>query len=205
MFSHAVYGAGEDRRAVRHIYVSLWGVYSCRAFHTWDVDTDCDDNFQNGIQRIFEADADTRPGDAWGALGAWAFAASRICDWLQMQPQIDAGHIAVVGHSRGGKTALWCAAQDTRIFTAYASCSGCAGAAVTRGKKGERVAQITENFPSWFCRNYRRYAGCEEEMPFEQHMRFMVCRGLWMKHFRNRIRRCTADRSVIICVPAGTI
>lgn len=120
MFSHAVYGAGEDRRAVRHIYVSLCGVYSCRAFHTWDVDTDCDDNFQNGIQRIFEADADTRPGDAWGALGAWAFAASRICDWLQMQPQ------------------------------------------------------ITENFPSWFCRNYRRYAGCEEEMPFEQHMRFMI-------------------------------
>lgn len=149
--------------------------YAAAAFHTWDVDTDCDDHFQNGIQRIFEADADLRPGDAWGALGAWAFAASRICDWLRGQPQIDAGHICVAGHSRGGKTALWCAAQDERIYSVYANCSGCAGAAVTRGKRGERVAEITENFPFWFCRNYRRYAGREEEMPFEQHMLLALC------------------------------
>ncbi|MCI8442514.1 MAG: alpha/beta hydrolase [Provencibacterium sp.] len=149
--------------------------YAAAAFHTWDVDTDCDDGFQNGIERIFEADAASRPDDAWGALGAWAFAASRICDWLLLQPQVDAQHIAVVGHSRGGKTALWCAAQDERIYSAYSSCSGCSGAAVTRGKKGERVAQIVRNFPYWFCKNYRRYAGREEEMPFEQHMLLALC------------------------------
>ncbi len=144
--------------------------YAAAAFHTGDVDTDCDDGFQNGIQRIFEADSSLRPDDAWGALGAWAFGASRVCDWLLEQPQITPGKIAVIGHSRGGKAALWCAAQDERFCSVYSSCSGCSGAAVTRGKAGERVAEITRSFPYWFCRNYSRYAGREEEMPFDQHM-----------------------------------
>ena len=47
--------------------------------------------------------------------------------------------------------------------------SGCSGDAITRGKRGERVADITQRSPYWFCNSYAQYAGREEDMPFDQH------------------------------------
>ena len=31
------------------------------------------------------------------------------------------------------------------------------------------MEQITRNFPYWFCGNYKKYIGREQEMPFDQH------------------------------------
>ena len=83
--------------------------------------------------------------------------------------RIDPLKITVIGHSRLGKTALLCAALDDRFYGAVSNDSGCSGAAVSLGKKGETIADITEQFPFWFCENYMKYAGKEKEAPFDQH------------------------------------
>lgn len=62
---------------------------------------------------------DTDPGK----LVFWAYAASRALDVLTFRPEVDARNIAVIGHSRLGKAALLCGAQDTRIrFTCANRC-----------------------------------------------------------------------------------
>ena len=106
----------------------------------------------------------------WGKIGMWAFAASRVLDYLETRDDIDAARACVSGHSRLGKTALWCAAQDERFAMVVSNNSGCSGAALSRGKTGETIQNITDVFPYWFCGNYRSWSGKENEMPFDQHM-----------------------------------
>lgn len=104
-----------------------------------------------------------------GKIGLWAFAASRVMDVLQTIPAINTDRIAVVGHSRLGKTALWCAAQDLRFSMAVSNDSGCGGAALFRGKRGERVDFMAKRFPYWFCGNYTKFSNNESEFSTDQH------------------------------------
>jgi hypothetical protein len=103
-------------------------------------------------------------------ISKWAWAASRVMDYALTLDWADRERIFLVGHSRLGKTALWCAAQDERFAGAGVNESGCGGVAVFRDKQGERVADITRVFPYWFCEEFKKYAGREHEMPFEQSM-----------------------------------
>ena len=138
-----------------------------------DVAFDGQDNFEGGIASHFD-----RTKYTWGKIGMWAWAASRVYDYLETVDWADYCRIAVAGHSRLGKTALWCAANDPRFALACVNDSGCSGDAITRDKKGERVAQITKNFPYWFCENYKKYANNESAMPFDQHFLVAaVCPG----------------------------
>lgn len=145
--------------------------YACAAFRTHEVAPDYEEGFRTGFHRLFPeyADDESRPDDAWGTLTVWAWAASRVMDYFVTEPMIDETKVAVVGHSRGGKTSLWCAAQDERFAMAISSCSGNSGDAISRGKTGESIAQILDRFPFWFARNYQKYAGNEQSMPFDQH------------------------------------
>jgi len=129
-----------------------------------DVAFDGQDNFEGGIASHFD-----RTKYTWGKIGMWAWSASRVFDYLETVDWADLSRVAVIGHSRLGKTALWCAANDTRFSLACVNDSGCSGDAITRDKKGERVAQITKNFPYWFCENYKKYVNNEHGMPFDQH------------------------------------
>ena len=129
-----------------------------------DVAFDGNDNFEGGIASHFD-----RTKYTWGKIGMWAWSASRVFDYLETTEWADLNRVAVIGHSRLGKTALWCAANDTRFALACVNNSGCSGDAITRDKKGERVAQITKNFPYWFCENYKKYINNEHGMPFDQH------------------------------------
>jgi pimeloyl-ACP methyl ester carboxylesterase len=132
-----------------------------------DIDEDYDDEHRGGVHGVFG-----RPnGDAsWGTIAAWAWGASRVLDVVSdIVPEIDANRIAVVGHSRGGKTALWAAATDSRFAMAVSNNSGCAGAALSRGAKGETVGEINVGFPHWFSTNYRRYGKDPYKLPIDQH------------------------------------
>lgn len=108
----------------------------------------------------------TRKATDWGTIGAWAWGNSRVMDWIESRPELDAKRVAVVGHSRGGKTALWTAAQDTRFAMAVSNGSGCGGARLGRAKdpKAEHIDQILFNFPHWFAPNFIHWAGRDAEI-----------------------------------------
>ena len=129
-----------------------------------DVAFDGEDHFEGGIASKYD-----RKKYTWGKIRMWAWAASRVMDYLETTDYADLTRVAVTGHSRLGKTSLVCAAFDERFAMACANDSGCSGDAITRDKKGERVAQITKNFPFWFCENYKKYVNNEQAMPFDQH------------------------------------
>lgn len=133
-----------------------------------DITKDNDD-FTDGLAGVLYNDGLRGPDDA-GKIAMWAWAAQRVMDYAQtMEHVLDMQRSVVCGHSRLGKTALLAAAADTRFSYAYSNDSGCSGAAITRGKQGERVDVICNVFPFWFCGNYKKYMGAEESMPFDQH------------------------------------
>lgn len=143
--------------------------YVAATFLNSELSTDKDLNFNNGAHKAFDNYDGERPGDAWATIAAWAWDASRALDYFQTDPAIDASKFAVVGHSRGGKTALWAGATDERFALTISNNSGCTGAALARRKTGERVARINKSFPHWFCGNYKNFDGKENELPIDQH------------------------------------
>ena len=110
----------------------------------------------------------------------------RAIDYLAQQPEIDAKRIAVVGHSRNGKTAMLAAAMDERIALAIPSQAGCGGTAPCRlpaalqnppdGKLiHETVERINTSFPHWFCTNFKAFNKTTEQLPFDQHSLIALC------------------------------
>lgn len=110
-----------------------------------------------------------RQANGWGTIGAWAWGNSRVMDWIESRPELDAKRVAVVGHSRGGKTALWTGAQDVRFAMAVSNGSGCGGARLGRANdpKAETFAQILHNFPNWFCPAFSAWIGRDAEVPHD--------------------------------------
>jgi hypothetical protein len=102
----------------------------------------------------------------WGAISAWGWGVSRAIDYLAKEAL---GPVALHGHSRLGKTALWASALDSRIAVVYASCPGEMGAALSRRDFGETVDDMAQNFPYWFSDSFQAWVGRWNDMPVDAH------------------------------------
>jgi len=134
-----------------------------------DVTSDNGD-FSTGLSGlVYGGSGQKRAADAPGKIALWAWAAMRVMDYIQGLDSVDKRNVAVIGHSRLGKTALLTGALDERFAFTVSNDSGCSGAAITRGKVGESITAICDRLGYWFCENYQKYRDDAHALPFDQH------------------------------------
>lgn len=161
--------------------------YAVATFYSGDVVPDDKAVAETALAKLRSSgSAERGPADT-ATIMAWSWGFSRMLDYLETVPEIDARRVAVVGHSRNGKTALLTAAMDDRVALAIPSQAGSGGTGPSRvapdlarpnanGRPtAETVAVINKSFPHWFCGNFKAFNEAVEKLPFDQHALIALC------------------------------
>jgi len=87
------------------------------------------------------------PEAMFGAVAAWAWGYHRSIDALEQLNELDTSCVAIIGHSRGGKTTL------------------------LKAFNGDfHTADMVQNIPYWLGPDWPQYVDNEDKLPFDQHV-----------------------------------
>ncbi len=165
---YPTHAADESTRGIRENFWCVMQIldhgYGFASLHSSSVFPDWPGGASESILRLFEL-SDPVPG----AISAWAWGLSRALDCLESLPEVNAGRVGLIGHSRLGKTALWAGANDPRFAFAISNNSGCCGASLARHRQGEDLESIMTYFPFWFTEKLHAYRNREDALPMDQH------------------------------------
>ncbi len=159
-------GSQTSRWQVEELIANGFGVATA-----WyeELEADHKDGYKTGVRTTLARELNIDANE-WAALAVWAWGLHRMVDFLETVPQVDASRIALVGHSRLGKAALWAVVNDARFALMVSNNAGEGGAALTRRNFGETVERINTRFPHWFIDKYKEYNNDVSSLPVDQHM-----------------------------------
>ena len=142
--------------------------YGFATIYYQQIEPDFADGWKYGVRQLF---LNQPPSDGeWGAIGAWSYGLSRAMDYLERDKDVDAKRVAIMGHSRLGKTALWAGASDQRFAMVIANCPGEGGASLARRNYGETIASMTTGrYSYWFARKLVEFADHVDKLPVDMH------------------------------------
>lgn len=125
----------------------------------------------------------------WGAIRVWAWAQSRLADYLLTRNDVDQDKLVCTGFSRGGKTALAAGIFDERFSICAPICAGAGGTGCFRylgDRDGlcqdvtrvESMGRIGSVFPHWWTGAFAQWwpgpdpvqMGMEQEFPLDSHI-----------------------------------
>jgi len=145
--------------------------FGVATFYYGDVEADHPNGWKTGVRAALSPRGESSEfeGDDWGAISAWSWGLTRALDYLVTNHAVDSEKVALIGHSRLGKAALWAGALDERFALVVSNNSGAGGISLARRDFGESISSINENFPHWFCGNYKRFNASPEKLPVDMH------------------------------------
>jgi hypothetical protein len=150
--------------------------YAVATFYCGDIQPDRP-NVREGMRATVISPGRIPPADETATIMWWAWGVHRAVDYLVTDKLIDPKRIAVVGHSRLGKTALLAGAFDERIAVVIPNQAGCGGTGPSRHDDGkaETVKRINTSFPHWFCGNFKAFNEDPSRLPFDQNCLVALC------------------------------
>ncbi|WP_347158072.1 InlB B-repeat-containing protein [Pontibacter chitinilyticus] len=177
VMNNSTYGITDHKatESSRGIQASRWPVeellkqgFALVTAYYGDLEPDYSDGWKTGVRTTLQSSLGITSSN-WAAIGTWAWGLSRMMDYIETEPAINAAQVAVTGHSRLGKAALWAGANDTRFALVVSNESGEGGAALARRNFGETITAINQKFPHWFSPAYKTYNNQPQNLLVDQH------------------------------------
>jgi len=150
--------------------------YAYANIYYTDVQADRANASNTGVQKLAMLPGQTALApDDWSTITCWAWGMSRVMDYLETDPAVDAKRVAIQGMSRLGKTVLVAGAMDPRFSLIFSCCGGEMGSSLGRRDFGETIDDIAQNYPWQFAGNLQKFIGHWDDMPVDTHMLISLC------------------------------